>query len=126
MLVIARCIALCGILLVAGCWWKQPDRDPVDSDKFLPALTTALEAWKSGQAESLSARQPPIRFANDDWIAGRQLVDYQLNDPDAPVRPFETVYVTLLLRNAEGRTVQRVVGCQVSSKPGLAVLRSEP
>jgi len=93
---------------------------------MLGVLTTALDSWKLGTASTLSERQPPIRFADDDLSAGRQLLGYRLEEPDMVVLPFESVYVTLTLQVADGKTVERKVGYQVSLEPGPVVLRSEP
>ena len=45
-------------------------------------LTTALDAWKDGTAATLAQRDPPIRFADDDCVAGRRLIAYRLEDPE--------------------------------------------
>lgn len=86
----------------------------------------ALDAWKRGQARDLAHRSPPIRFSDEDFAAGWRLGDYELVEPDAPVAPFRDVPVILALRDARGRTARRETAYQVTTSPGLAVLRSDP
>lgn len=93
---------------------------------MLNVLTTTLDAWQAGTAATLAEREPPIRFVDDDWAAGRHLTAYRLEEPDIFVLPFESVYVTLTLQTADGRTLKRKVGYQVLVTPSQSVLRSEP
>jgi hypothetical protein len=97
-----------------------------DSEQAKAALVTALDAWKKGEARSLSRRNPPIRFVDDDLAAGLQLSDYEIEEPDAPVSLHKNIPVILSLRDARGRAVRRETQYQVATEPGLAVLRSDP
>ncbi|MHC5545016.1 hypothetical protein ACYOEI_42815, partial [Singulisphaera rosea] len=89
-------------------------------------LVAALDAWKKGEARSLARRDPPIRFVDDDLAAGLRLVEYELEEPDAPLLPFKDVPVILSMRDARGKTVRRETSYQVATDPKLAVLRSDP
>jgi hypothetical protein len=119
-------LVLGGACLVLGCTGQDPARVSVESDRHRNLLTTALDAWQAGTPGALLERQPPIRFVDDDLIAGRQLLAYDLDDPDDVVRPFESVYVTLTLQETNGKTIERQAGYQVTTEPTPAVLRSEP
>lgn len=99
---------------------------PHDPERAKAALTDALEAWKQGRAKGLAKRSPPIRFSDDDFAAGLQLADYGLVEPDATVGPLQDVPVILSLRGTRGATVRRETTYQVSTSPGLAVIRSDP
>ncbi|HEY3967932.1 MAG TPA: hypothetical protein VGM05_25440, partial [Planctomycetaceae bacterium] len=126
MTVISRRLILIGLCVIAGCSGSEPPEDAAESDRMLNVLTTALDAWKEGTAATLAQRDPPIRFADDDLAAGRHLMAYHLEDPEAFALPFESVHVHLTLQTADGQTVERTVGYQISLVPSLAVLRSEP
>ena len=124
--VFARIVIILGLCLISGCSNSESAADTDDSDRMLNVLTTSLEAWKDGTATALAGRDPPIRFVDDDWAAGRQLTAYRLEDPESILLPFETVFVNLTLQTTDGKTIERQVGYQVSLTPGLSVLRSEP
>jgi hypothetical protein len=126
MAVFRRRLILFAVCLIIGCSGGEPGTETDHSDRSLELLTNSLDSWKDGSAGSLAGRDPPIRFVDDDWAAGRQLVAYQLEDPDTLVSPFETVFVNLTLQSGGGKTIERKVGYQVSLTPGFAVLRSEP
>jgi len=119
-------ILLISLLLIAGCSQAEESVDGEQSDRMLSALTTALDAWKNATPTTLASREQPIRFVDDDLAAGRKLLAYQLDDPDSAIVPFENVFVILMLQTADGKTIERKVGYQVSLTPAVAVLRSEP
>jgi hypothetical protein len=85
----------------------------------------ALDAWKKGEAKALPRRHPPIRFVDDDLVAGMRLSDYEVEEPDAPIGLHQDVAVILSLRDARGEVVRREARYQVATEPGLAVLRSD-
>jgi hypothetical protein len=96
-----------------------------DPERARLALVTALDAWKRGEARALARRTPPFRFVDEDFAAGWKLADYEIEEPDAPIRRFENVAVILSLRDKGGRTVRRETTYQVTTDPALAVLRSD-
>lgn len=64
-------------LAAAGCSKGLPPK--MDLPQARVALTTALDAWKEGQApESLRARQPPIDFRDVAWEQGNRLLRYEV------------------------------------------------
>jgi hypothetical protein len=126
MTLLVQRLLLIGLCLIVGCSGSEPAEDAAESDRMLSVLTTALEAWKEGTVATLAQRDPPIRFADDDCVAGRRLVAYRLEDPKVFAFPFESVFVELTLQTTDGKTVERTVGYQISLTPVLAVLRSEP
>jgi hypothetical protein len=117
------------VLLAAltGCSGSsQPSPEaPYDAEKARTALVAALDAWKKGEAKSLMKRNPPIRFVDDDLLAGLRLSDYEIEEPDTPIRLHEDVEVILSLRDARGKSIRREARYQVGTYPALAVLRSD-
>jgi hypothetical protein len=121
-----RRLVLIALCLILGCSQGVPEWQADESDRRLELLTISLEAWKAGSVAGLARRNPPIRFVDDDWAAGRQLMAYRHEDPDSLSLPFENVFVTLTFQAADGKTVERKVGYQIALIPAFAVLRSEP
>lgn len=122
----AHCFAavvLCGFV---GCSNAATPEEAVDSDERMNVLTSALNAWKEGAAATLAERDPPIRFVDDDFAEGSQLLSYDLDDPEAIVEPFRSVFVNLSLKTSGGNTLDRTVGYQISLEPTPSVLRSDP
>jgi hypothetical protein len=115
------------VVVILGCT-KSPEL-PVelryDSDQARTALVTALDAWKKGEARALARLNPPIRFVDDDLLAGLKLADYEIEEPDREIELHMDVEVILSLRDPKGKVVRREAKYQVATKPGLAVLRSD-
>lgn len=102
------------------------DDGEYDSQTAQETLIEALDAWKDGDLKLLVKLDSPIRFVDDDLYAGFQLVDYELTQPDRPVRKFQSVPVTLTLRKGRGEPITRPAEYQISLDPDRAVLRSDP
>ncbi len=111
-------------LAVVGCSTKSP-KQAEDSARAKYVLITALDAWRAGKTKSLATRNPPIRFADDDQIAGTELIDYEFEDEAAPIQPFQNVTVILSLKDKQGQTTQKNAKYQVGVDPRLTVLRSD-
>lgn len=123
-----RMIVWSGVVaILSGCLGcsGQTANQAADSARAKCTLMAALEAWKSGHVESLSTRSPAIRLADDDQIAGMELVDYELDNEAAQIKPFENVRVVLSLRDRQGQTSQKSVTYQVGVTPKLTVIRSD-
>jgi hypothetical protein len=115
------------LFVAAGCSRESgpPAAPPYDGQGAREALVASLEAWKTGQAKALARRTPPIRFEDDDLTAGLRLAEYEIEEPDAPIRLHEDVGVILSLRDARGQAVRREARYQVATVPGLAVIRTD-
>jgi hypothetical protein len=96
-----------------------------DSEKARTALLTSLDAWKKGEAKSLAKRQPPIRFEDDDLLSGYRLSEYEIEEPDSPIKPHHDVEVILMMKDRQGKSVRREARYQVGLDPSLTVLRSD-
>jgi hypothetical protein len=116
---------LLGVILdCSGC--SRPAAEaPYDAEGARTALIAALDAWKKGEAKSLAKRNPPIRFVDDDLISGFRLSEYEVEEPDLPLKLHQDVPVILEMRDAQGKRVRREATYQVSTEPTLSVLRSE-
>jgi hypothetical protein len=115
------------IILASGSGCTEPAAEGHhDPKRARLALVPALDAWKRGEARALARRAPPVRFVDEDFAAGWKLADYEIVEPDTPIRQFENVAVILSLRDKGGRTVRRETAYQVVTDPALAVLRSDP
>ncbi len=119
-----RPIVLAVIVSCTGC--SQPASEaPYDSEEARTALIAALDAWKKGEAKSLPKRNPPIRFVDDDLISGLRLSEYEIEEPDLPVKLHQDIAVILEMRDARGTRVRREARYQVGTDPTLSVLRSD-
>ena len=112
------------LLAILGCSTQSPNQTE-DSAHAKYILVTALDAWRAGKTKSLTTRNPPIRFADDDQIAGMELVDYELEDESAPIQPFQNVSIILSLKDKGGQIIEKNVEYQVGVEPVLTVLRSD-
>lgn len=120
-------VSLALILTAVGCsGGTEPSLvPPYDSTEAHATLTAALDAWKRGEARSLGRRTPPIRFEDDDCVAGLRLAEYEVEEPDATVRLHQDIAVILSLRDGKGNVIRREAQYQVATSPILAVLRSD-
>ena len=124
-----RAIRILPLLLAVATGCSGPSRPstdpPHDSDQARIALVAALDAWKKGDAKSLTKRKPPIRFVDDDQMAGLRLSEYEIEEPDRPIQLHQDIAVILSLRDARGKSIRREARYQIGTDPTLAVLRSD-
>ena len=115
------------LIVATGCSGGKslPDAPAYDSDQARSALVAALDAWKQGDAQKLPRRTPPIRFVDDDLVAGLKLSEYEIQDSDAPIALHQNVAVSLSLRDKRGKVINREAHYQIGITPGLAVLRTD-
>jgi hypothetical protein len=116
------------LFVFAGCSGtaKQVAEVRHDSEQARVVLVAALDTWKRGEARALARRKPPIRFVDEDFMAGLRLTDFELDEPDTPILPYKDVPVILSMRDKRGRVIRREAHYQVTTDPALAVLRSDP
>ncbi|MBP3956513.1 hypothetical protein J8F10_14635 [Gemmata sp. G18] len=123
-------LARCAVFVLA-CWAavgcsNGPRRAaPVESDKALAALRTALDAWKAGQKiESLGQSTPPIVAQDFDWMAGAKLTEYKLLSDGTPEDANLRVQAQITVRDAQGRAATKTVTYIVGTDPKLTVFRA--
>lgn len=119
--------AILALTLTAGCSGgsASDSSQPYDGARARATLITALDAWKKGEARTLARGKTPIRFEDDDLVAGWKLSDYEIESPDVPASPHEDIEVILFLRDPRGKATQREARYQVATEPSLAVIRSD-
>ncbi len=121
-LITVMCIAL---IALVGCGWLAGSKlSEEEVEQSQRVLISVLEAWKTGQAHTLSAQTPPIRFQDDDYMAGWQLVGYQLVNPNQVIQSFRDVPVQVNLIDRQGKPLQKTVTFQVGLDP-ITVQRSD-
>jgi hypothetical protein len=116
------------LIFAAGCSGRRSAVADAqhDPEKAREALVAALDSWKNGEARRLPKRVPPIRFDDPDFAAGWRLAEYELQEPDATIRPHADVAVILSVRDPRGKALRRETAYQVSTEGTLAVLSSDP
>jgi hypothetical protein len=62
---------------------------------------------------------------DDDLLSGLRLSEYEIEEPDQPVKLHQDVSVILEMRDARGKRVRREARYQVGTDPTLSVLRSD-
>lgn len=122
--ILSRCLLSLWFLFIAGCSVSDFGVDG-DPDLAQQTLTEALDAWKSKQLPALARRDPPIRFSDDDQVAGCQLIDYEIESTHpSQFLPFKNVIVSLDLKDIRGKSFNKRVSYQITTDPGRCVLRS--
>lgn len=113
------------VVCLIGCVPAMPETD-FDSSLASEVLDSALTAWRDGKAKTLSQRNPPIRFVDEDWRAGYRLKSFEVRHPDELIQPRKGTQIQLTLVDPNGKTITRSVEYQITLTPHLAVLRSDP
>ena len=119
--------ALALLVLATACSRSQlpvADDRTYESMRAKELLVTVLDAWKQCRAVDLR-RQPPIRFVDDDWTGGWQLLQYEINDDGFPLRPSKNIKVALTLRDRQGNVLQKQATYQIVLDRSPAVLRTD-
>jgi hypothetical protein len=112
------------LIALAGCGRSGQTAPPVDPGRALEALKTTLESWKNGETpEQLKGGPAAITAQDFDWMAGFQLVDYQIEsegqNDDANLR----VPVSLTMKDPSGKEVKKQVKYVVGTAPAVTVFR---
>jgi hypothetical protein len=120
-------ILMIGILVgTSGC--DGPNHTPpavADSTAAKVALETALGAWKQGvSADELASNTPPLVVADEDWLAGAQLIDFQLltGEQTSGVSIRWPVRLTLA-SSGKNRTVEATY--VIATSPAIHIARAD-
>jgi hypothetical protein len=109
-----------------GCGGSATASRPADPERARQALHAALDAWKAGQTRDDAARlSPPIRVADEDWLAGLKLVDYRLEPGDRVIGTGLRCPVVLTLRDRRGKARKKPVLYAINTDPTLTVVRQD-
>jgi hypothetical protein len=108
------------ICLLPGCRrGLGPDADPVEADR---ALQTALEAWKSGKSPAdLQQQRPSILMNEDDWRAGKRLLDFTMEKGSLSGRQVRC-RVRIKLQDKD-MTVDREAVYIIDTTPRIVIVR---
>ena len=94
---------------------------PNDSAQHRQLLEATLKAWQSGSLGQLAARLPPVRFTDEDQMAGLRLISFTILEPlQAPM-----LEVELQLRTRQGQSLTRRARYHITLEPRCSVLRAE-
>lgn len=124
---LAQIAFVVAVLATVGCNRTATETAQQDFSRARETLVVALDAWKQGKAPSLARRDPPIRFVDDDCVAGWQLSDFEIPDDKAGRNTKVTsLRANLTLDRNGSPTVRRAAMYQISFEPRLTVLRADP
>ncbi len=122
----ALALAIPLLAACSGCGGDASASTPADPDRARTVLTAALDAWKAGEPHDAPGRlSPPIRVADEEWLAGARLTGYTLGEPGTPVGPSVPYPVVLDLRGPNGRPARRPVTYNVTTEPHAMVIRQD-
>lgn len=119
-----RGLLVAALVALTGCSAGPPKAAPVEPEKALAALRTALDAWKAGKTpDSLGQANPPVVAQDLDWMAGAKLTDYKVLGEGTPEDANLRVRAQLTLVT-QGRTATKTVTYIVGTDPKLTVFRA--
>jgi hypothetical protein len=114
------------VALALGCGGGVVPPPPSDPAQARAALRAALDAWQQGQEpDALQGRSPPVHVADEDWLAGRRLLRYQVEDAGRPVGLGLRFAVKLSLGDASGNPSEKRVRYLVHTNPGVSIVRED-
>lgn len=118
----AALIAVCASGCNSG---RAPSRD-LDESAARAALGEALNAWKAGRPhDDPSASDPDFRVADEDWLAGRRLLDFEILPGEETVGPRLICPVLLVMEGPGGRRTEARVTYLVTTDPSASVIRAD-
>jgi hypothetical protein len=118
-------LLILALAFAPGCGGTPPSKE-ANPAVAREALATTLKAWKDGEKpDALAARTPPIRVADEDWLAGLRLEDFQVDPADRMIGTSLNCPVSLTLKNTTGKTLKKKAVYSVSTDPALTVIRQE-
>lgn len=99
---------------------------PAEPAAARAALEKALDCWRLRiTPDELRSADPPITVADNDWAAGRRLIEYQLLPGEQPAGSTIRWPVRLRLVQADGREQTIDVVYVISTSPGIHVARGD-
>ena len=114
-------LGLACCLPILGCGKNL--EEAVDPGKAGEVMSTALEAWKQGDAYgALEKRQPPIYFNEREWEAGKKLLKYEVG-PVALSGRQGRCSVKVILQDSAGKVTERAIGYQIDTTPNAVITR---
>ena len=109
------------ICLLPGCGrGLDPDADAAEAAK---ALQAALEAWKKGQSpDELEKGKPSILMNEDNWRAGKRLVDFKVEESSLSGRQIRA-QVRIKLKDKDGEMREQKAVYIIDTTPRIVIVR---
>lgn len=107
----------------AGCGGTNALPNPTDPEAARGLLTRTLDAWKAGEPAAKPDRD--VHVADEDWLAGWKLADYQLGGDARALGTNVRQPVALSLVDPRGKAVKKRVVYQVGTDPRPSVVRQD-
>jgi hypothetical protein len=115
------------LLVLGGCGGSRGLPPAADTEKARAALTTGLEAWKSGQQpDALKSQDPSIFFTDLAWEEGQRLEAYQIAAEIEPSGQSVVASAVLTLRNRQGAVVKKNVRYLIDTSPAVVIVPGDP
>ncbi len=110
-------------IALAGCGGAPAPPEPTDPAEARRALESALAAWQAGEApKALAERSPPIRVADEDWLAGKKLERFAIAADGAATGP--NLRAPVEIKIAGTPKPQRVI-YTVTTQPQVSIIRQD-
>ncbi|MHC5543833.1 hypothetical protein ACYOEI_36865, partial [Singulisphaera rosea] len=74
---------------------------------------------------SLAEQSPPIRVADEDWVAGLQLVSYEVDSKDQLVGDVLRCPASHSLKEKSGKATKKRVYFNITTAPTASVIRQD-
>jgi hypothetical protein len=114
------------LVLASGCGVGVAVSPPVDAEQGRVVLREVLDAWKAGKTcDDLAGQSPPIRVADEDWLAGFRLVSYETAPKDQLIGDVLRCTVSLSLKDKAGKAVKKRVAFNIATAPSPSVIRQD-
>lgn len=119
---LAALIAVCA----SGCGETRVPSRTLDEAVARDILAEALDAWKRGRPHAEpSEANLELRVADEDWLAGRTLKDFELLPGEEAIGSSLSCPVLLVMEGPGGRRVESRVMYLVSTDPSPRVIRRD-
>ncbi|GIW85894.1 MAG: hypothetical protein KatS3mg108_0218 [Isosphaeraceae bacterium] len=112
-------------VVLAGCGESLPPE--TTADQAVQVLRSALDGWRQGgsPAEVTVPAIGPVQVLDRDWESGLRLEDYRLEGEAQPLGLGLQYAVRLVLRDPQGRPMEKTVTYVVQGAPSPVVARQD-
>ena len=114
-------------VVLAGCGGDPPPLDMATTpEQSRAAFVGALDAWKAGATpESLTAKNPSVYLADENFARGVKLLDYKLEGDPVVVGTGITYVVTLTLQDGAKAANTRKLAYRVVTQPNISISKED-
>lgn len=119
-----RAACLLAVVLLAGCGQRTVPVSDIDQAKAL--ITQTFDDWKAGATlDAQRAKSPPVYVAEELWLGGAKLQDYELTGPGEPSGTNIRFKVKLKCTDKSGATRDRDLKYLVTTQPACTIARED-